>query len=209
MNIGKKNKIIGLLIIFVSIIVSLFALVPLENVKTNLWMRKVNDDTRIVDLSIPGTHDSGAMHSIFDVAGKCQDVSIKGQVNMGVRFFDLRLQLVNDEFKIVHSFVDQNLTFKTVIKDLASFIRNNKSEFLIISIKKEADELNSKRDFEEVLLEDMKQYNDVISYDSSLPNTLKEARGKIYIMARYSSSIGIPCNNGWKDSTTFILQYSR
>ena len=75
-------------------------------------------------MSIPGTHDSGATHSIFDVAGKCQDLDIETQLEIGVRFFDIRLQQVNDKFNVVHSFVDQGLTFDNVLKDLNSFLNN-------------------------------------------------------------------------------------
>lgn len=63
---------------------------------------------------IPGTHDSGAMHSIFDVAGKCQDLNIQQQLKIGVRFLDIRLRLKNDELEVVHSFVEQKLSFRSV-----------------------------------------------------------------------------------------------
>ena len=91
------------LIVISSLVVSLLAMIPINNSYSrdvNPWMSKVNDDTRIIDMSIPGTHDSGATHSLFDVAGKCQDLSVKQQLNVGTRFFDLRLQLVGEEFRI-------------------------------------------------------------------------------------------------------------
>ena len=42
-------------------------------------------------------------------------LSIKKQLKVGIRFLDIRLQLVNDELVVVHSFVDQDLTFKYVL----------------------------------------------------------------------------------------------
>ena len=167
-------------------------------------MSEVDDDMLITDLSIPGTHDSGATHSLFDVAGKCQDVSIKRQLNIGVRFLDLRLQLVGDEFKIVHSFVDQNLDLIDVLDDINDFIEKNNEEFIIISIKKDADDKNPKVQFEDELVKILKSYSN-ISLDNSLPKSLGEARGKIYILSRYEMEIGIPAYSGWVDDDSFKL----
>ena len=204
----KHSYILGLSISLLSVIISSFALLPINKSSSkspDLWMQKVNDDFLINELSIPGTHDSGALHSIFDVSGKCQDINIKTQLNIGVRFFDLRLQLVNDEFKIVHSFVDQNLSFTSVMKDLSSFIRSNSSEFLIISLKKEESDVNSSKSFKDALLDELTNYDDVLCFDSLLPKTLKEARGKIYIIDRYDLSVGISAYSGWVDSSTFTI----
>jgi 1-phosphatidylinositol phosphodiesterase len=166
------------------------------------WMSYIHDDTKISDISIPGTHDSGATHSIFDVSGKCQDLSVKQQLRVGVRFFDLRLQLVNDEFKIVHSFVKQNLSFKKVLKDLSKFIKEYNSEFIIISLKKEESDVNSTLDFKEKLTSDLNEYKDIISFDNVLPEYINDARGKIYIMDRYGLDYGLPLSY-WSDDTSF------
>ena len=180
----RKSKILIMVIMLAStVLISIFAFVPIErkyDESSINWMSKLSDDTNVLDLSLPGTHDSGALHSIADVAGKCQDIPISSQLEIGVRFFDLRLQLVNDEFKIVHSFVDQKLKFEKVVNDLYSFIKNNPTEFLIISIKQENSSLNS-----------------------SLPEKLGMARSKIFILSRFSEYYGIPAYYGWADDTSF------
>ena len=205
-----KNKILIALIMIVStIIISIFAFVSFDRKYDEIsidWMSKVSDDVNILDLSIPGTHDSGAQHSIADVAGKCQDLSISSQLEIGVRFLDLRLQLVNDEFRVVHSFVDQDLKFKTVVEDLYSFIKNYSSEFLIISIKEDNSAVNSTIAFDQALIKALKPYEDVFMLnESKLPKTLGEARSKIYILSRFSGDIGIPAYFGWNDDDSFEL----
>ncbi len=203
----KKYLIKSFIALFL-VLASVFAFSPINGINTNkpdLWMARLNDGVKVTQLSIPGTHDSGATHSIFDVAGKCQDISIKEQLAIGVRFLDLRLQMNNNEFDIVHSFVKQNLTFKGVLKDITNFIKQNPSEFLIISIKKEEESVNSTFDFEELLLQDFKPYSDLICLDGALPNTLGEARGKIYILSRYNSTVGIPAYSGWKDDDSCTI----
>ena len=170
-----KIKRKGIIFLIGVIIISLFSMIPLNTYsKKNVmpWMSYIHDDTKISDISIPGTHDSGATHSIFDVSGKCQDLSIKQQLRVGVRFFDLRLQLVNDEFKIVHSFVDQRLSFKKVMKDLSNFINENNSEFIIISLKKEASDKNSTLDFASIIGESMIKLNlDMLNAEANLLNS--------------------------------------
>lgn len=203
---NKKHKIIGIITLLAAIIISIFAMVPISNIKeSSIWMSKVDDNKKIVELSIPGTHDSGATHSIFDVAGKCQDLSIKQQLKIGVRFFDIRLQQVNDSLNVVHSFVDQNLSFEKVLKDMDGFIKENNSEFLIVSIKEDADSKNSNKSFDKLVLEYLNRYDKTICLDNNLPETIKEARGKIYILSRFSSEIGIQAYMGWQDSTTFTI----
>jgi 1-phosphatidylinositol phosphodiesterase len=203
----KKIFFTSIGVILLALIISIFAMVPIDkshDAYSKNWLKNVDDNAKITEVSLPGTHDSGATHSIADVAGKCQDLSIKTQLEIGVRFFDLRLQLVNDEFKIVHSFVDQNLKFSTVLKDLYSFIKENSSEYLIISIKEEASPVNSTLWFDEALIRDFEEYKDVFMInENKLPETVKEARGKIYLLSRFSGDIGIPAHYGWADDCSF------
>ena len=133
---STKNRIITAIsiILFITLL-SIFALIPIEEKHAvSIWMKDVDDNTLITTMSIPGTHDSGATHSIFDVAGKCQDTTIKQQLELGVRFLDLRLQLVNNEFKIVHSFVDQKQKLKSVLKDISTFIKEYNTCLLLFLI---------------------------------------------------------------------------
>ena len=204
MNKYKKHTIGGSIILTLCIIISIFAMIPIQkNYRVNPWMKNVGDDRLITTMSIPGTHDSGATHSIFDVAGKCQDLDIEAQLEIGVRFFDIRLQQVNDKFNVVHSFVDQKLDFEDVVEDMVDFIEDYPSEFLLVSIKEDADSKNSYKDFQSLLLSYLDE--EEFCFDSTLPKTLKEARGKIYILSRFNSTIGINAYEGWEDSTTFAL----
>ncbi len=206
---NKKTLILGVVTVLVVAISAICALIPVTKSharKANAWLSEISDSTKICDLSIPGTHDSGATHSIFDVAGKCQDLSIKSQLNIGVRFLDLRLQLINDKFQIVHSFVKQNLTFESVVLDMKNFLTQNPSEFLIISIKQEQSSVNSTLKFETALLNELKPANEIINFTSILPETVGEIRGKILIISRYSNStVGIPAHSGWIDDDCFEL----
>lgn len=203
-----KNKISSIISVILIFIIAYFSVAPLEEAEAGegrRWMAALDDSTPINQLSIPGTHDSGATHSIGDVAGKCQSLSIGEQLKIGVRFLDIRLQLVGDDFRIVHSFVDQGTDFDDTLEDIVEFIEENPTEFLFISIKKDADSKRPEGDFAKLLEDELREY-DIISDTTTLPGTAGEARGKIYIISRYEgSTMGIPAYDGWQDSTSFEM----
>ena len=203
----KKNTIKYGAAILLSVILTLAAVLPLQSGQADRsgWMAALEDSASLNALTIPGTHDSGALHSLADISGKCQSLSVGEQLKIGVRFLDIRLQLVDNELKVVHSFVDQMTDFEDVLEDMTSFIRNHESEFLIVSIKEDADPKRSDGAFAEVL-ETMLLSHEEISSARTLPETVGDARGSIHIVARYKdASIGLPCYDGWQDDTSFEL----
>lgn len=206
-NVKKYTIIIGMVIVIA--VLSILALIPIGRVKetdASHWMSKVADNMKITEMSIPGTHDSGALHSIADVAGKCQDLTIREQLKIGVRFLDIRLQLVRDELRVVHSFVDQASSFSEVMEDIAQFLRENPSEMLIVSIKEDADAVESTLSFSNAVSREVKPYESIVAAGNALPETLGEARGKVWVLARYGGNeMGISAGAGWMDSTTFEL----
>lgn len=184
------------------------AMLPIERavIDRSDWMKKLPDDAALNTLSVPGTHDSGALYAFAGVSGKCQSVGIPQQLKMGVRFLDIRLKLVRNELHVVHSFADQRLMLGEVLDSIASFIRDNPSEFLLVSFKEDDGPVKSDVTFASRLEEMLAGYEDVIAPDRALPEKLGDARGKIYILARYdSASVGIPAYHGWQDSASFAL----
>src|SRR5688500_16988143 len=54
------------------------------------WMGSLPDATNVAQLSIPGTHDSGARTEPVGGTAKCQNLSIADQLTAGVRYLDIR-----------------------------------------------------------------------------------------------------------------------
>ena len=195
------------IMLIVCVALTLVAVVPMQMGEADRsdWMAELDNGAALSSLTIPGTHDSGALYSIADLSGKCQSLSIAEQLRIGVRFFDIRLQLVDNELRVVHSFVDQLTYFKDVLSDMAEFIRDNESEFLLVSIKEDASSVGSDKDFTATLEQMLLSYPE-ISNATALPETVGAARGGIHILARYSgATIGLPCYFGWTDDDAFVL----
>ena len=177
-----------------------------EDTSYSSWMNKLSDDTALRDVSMPGSHDTMALYSIGNLAGQCQSLSLNDQLKLGVRFLDIRLKESNDQLKAVHGFIDQKATFSDIYLTTKVFLKNHPSEFIIMSIKEEADPSNSTVPFEQVLGE---YYKDTIFLKDvhEVPNTIKDLRGKILLLSRYNNpTYGIPAYSNWKDSCSFLME---
>ena len=51
------------------------------------WMQQIEGQTPICKISIPATHDSGAL--LGGAALQCQDITIREQLENGIRGFDI------------------------------------------------------------------------------------------------------------------------
>ena len=168
------------------------------------WMSKLDDNVSLRTINMPGSHDTMALYSIADLAGQCQSLSLHDQLNLGVRFLDIRLKEDHDKLKAVHGFIDQKVSFEKITKTIEDFIAKNPSEFIIMSVKEEEDPSNSEISFENAL----KSYlnKDIYLKDTELPSKLGDVRGKVMLLSRYANStIGVPAYEGWADSVSFTL----
>lgn len=111
----------------------------------NDWLKNVPDETLISEINIPGTHDSGTMYCDFRFFSRCQNTSIYDQLNMGIRFLDIRLEKKGDTLYVCHSISKcykdkrkkERLTFDRVFKDCRQFLADNPSETIIMSLKRD------------------------------------------------------------------------
>ena len=168
------------------------------------WMKRLDDNLSLREVNMPGSHDTMALYSIADLAGQCQSLSLEEQLNLGVRFLDIRLKEENNKLKVVHGFVDQKATFKQVTEVVETFLSKHTNEFLIMSIKEEAAASSSSLSFEDCL----KTYlgSDKYLKDTLLPEKVGDVRGKVVLLSRYqNSTIGVPAYSEWKDSTSFTM----
>lgn len=202
-----RKVVYRLAAVLVSFAAAAFSVMPLERSQADFscWMAVLPEETAISSLSVPGTHDSGALHAFADVSGKCQAVPIEEQLEMGVRFFDIRLRQDEDSLHVVHSFVDQRTTLEEVLDAFSDFVEENPSEFLIFSFKEDTSPVRPSMPFAQCL-EGYLSGCPAFQKDRALPAALGEARGKCFVLARYAgASAGVEAFDGWKDDDSFPL----
>lgn len=157
------------------------------------WMKYVDDNKFLDELSIPGTHDSGTCSVDNDTEPqssqvKCQQDYIPTQLLEGIRYFDIRLGK-GDDPGIDHGIFyllkkDGNyLHLSDVIGYFKTFLNENPSEALIMLASRGNDEATDESittAFGKVMDE-----NPNLFYTSSRVPTLHEVRGKIVLLRRF------------------------
>ena len=158
------------------------------------WMGAVKDDTLLTDMDIPGTHDAATMRTNYlRIFAQCQLLSIRDQLNAGVRYFDIRLGVDTFDIKtlnLVHGMLttceDENgdrLRWNKVKGWIEDFLNNNPTETVILQIK--ADESIDR--VESIIPEQLSGWDHVYRGDH-IP-TLGEARGKVVVLSRLSDDL--------------------
>ena len=155
------------------------------------WMSALPDTTPISKINIPGTHDSASRFVSVSWITKCQHTDIPHQLNMGVRLLDIRMELKNDTFVAVHAIIDcrkkrflfsEKITFTDVLNDCITFLDENPSETLLMSIK-EDDGHNGDVFYEKFYKQFIALHKDRWFLQNRFP-TLGECRGKIVLLRR-------------------------
>ena len=169
------------------------------------WMANFKDTELLSQLSIPGTHDSGALYEPFPGTAKCQNLTIAEQLNIGVRFIDIRCRHIDNSFTIHHGSVYQNLTFQDVLNTCNAFLDANPTETIIMSVKEEYDPENNTRPFEQTFVSYVNQNFSRWFFGTKIP-TLGQVRGKIVLFKRFVTSIpgGLDAT-AWADDTSFSI----
>ena len=178
----------------------------------NDFLSKIEDNTPLSQILLPGTHDSGATRDFFIPAtARCQWMSITQQLNAGVRYMDIRLTRVKGKLDVYHGPAYQGISFEDVVSDVLEFLEENPSETLIMCIKEESDAKGENGNFEDMVKYSIDKNADKWFLENRIP-TLGEVRGKIVLMRRYwapsnsTTAIGFDASIGWADNTTFTLE---
>ena len=166
------------------------------------WMKRIDGKKRMCKLSIPATHDSGALEG-----GKLlqtQDVSLEEQLNIGIRGFDIRLKAEDDELRVYHGTARQSITWeKDVLLLFLDFLKKHPSETLVVSVKCEG---GSKEEYKRLLSESISNeaYQQYFVDKFRADITLDECRGRIFFVHRdevMENYPGVYCY-GWEDNVT-------
>ncbi|RMD40815.1 hypothetical protein DV735_g4300, partial [Chaetothyriales sp. CBS 134920] len=182
------------------------------------WQAKIANDTPLGALSIPGTHNSPTCYAA-PPSVRCQAVSPVEQLNKGTRFFDIRLQLPepfdinSDRLLMVHSVFPISLLapkyFRDLYNEILKFLRENPTETLILSLKREGTGTGTDEQLSLIL---KKYYTNPREWftEPRLP-TLGEVRGRIVLFRRFNLAPSLKGEwggkgwgidaTGWADNT--------
>jgi len=173
------------------------------------WMSFIGDSTSLGELTLPGSHDSGAMVEPVLGTAKCQSLSIGDQLAIGVRYLDIRLRQISDALVVHHGSVYQNQNFDDVLRQVTGFLQAHPSEAVVMEVSSEYTPANNTESYEQTFLRyvDNPGYAAYWSRRGQIP-TLGEVRGKIVLLRRFAGTAGGAGGidvTGWRDNTQFTL----
>ncbi|KAF9474654.1 PLC-like phosphodiesterase [Pholiota conissans] len=186
-----------------------------KSAKTCDWMAKFPDNTKLVHMNLPGTHDTSTWNytdatqaSLLRYTGpippaevyRCQEDSILQSLNDGIRVFDLRVAYNpgNDTLGFHHSaaLLSPTTRVEDVFFGLYNWLDNHPTEAVLVSINHESGTGTP---------EDSQFYEKLygiinapvaqkywVQVNGTL-GTLGEARGKLTLLQRYSYDL-LPSN---------------
>ncbi len=156
------------------------------------WMAELEDDKRLNELVLPGTHDSATQYVQLGYFSKCQALSIREQLEAGFRYLDIRLGFSDRELKLMHGFVNcktgsmpwsGTLYLKELLEQCYDFLEAHPSEAVAFVVKHEhGDEPSA---MVASALSKLIRENPEYWYAGTEIPTLAEARGKLVLFRRY------------------------
>ncbi len=177
-----------------------------QNPIPTAWMKQLPDSIPLCHLSIPATHDSGALEG--GEAFQTQDLTLEEQLELGVRGFDIRLKACdNNLLGVYHSIVFQDMYWETeVLPTFITFLEEYPSETLIVFVKKEG---GSNTAFANLLTQSLASPQNAPYFVTNVSNdiTLSTCRGKIILIHRDNLLTDFPgaqCH-GWQNNTSSLI----
>ena len=172
------------------------------NISSTDWMETVPDETKLSNMSIPGTHDSCTQYVDMRYIFQCQDASVATQLIYGYRYLDMRLVLEKRSgqetlvlkhniarCKVSDSPFSRTLTLADVLKDVYAFLDEHPNETVIMCMKAE----NSKDDVaavQKALYEMIDQAPERWYLKNEIP-TLGAVRGRIVLATRFDDKLQV------------------
>lgn len=173
----------------------------------NCWMKEIDGEKFINEISIPGSHDTCALYEPLRELAQCQTHTVTDQLNMGVRYLDIRANVVKSDLAISHGPIFQGITFDKVIEQCYDFLRKNSSETIIVSLKHELVSRDKKNEFNSLFIEMLNAHKEMWFIDNRLPK-LSEVRGKLILLNRVKDlGIGIDASENWIHNGTSLIEH--
>lgn len=160
-------------------------------------MSFIDGNKSIKEINIPGTHDSGTQYVSTNVKHyRCQSLSIKEQLEIGVRYLDIRSYIKGKMtipqikhagalcLKTEENGSENCLTLSDVIKIAENFLLQHSSEAVFLQVKNEGGNDRQLVDY----LSSYINNNDIhhLFWTNDRIPLLSEIRGKIVLIRRFT-----------------------
>ena len=154
------------------------------------WLTALADETPLVELSIPGTHDTmtfggGAVWWLTRPYSRTQTLELAEQLRAGVRYLDIR---VRNDGTLSHAWVGVSGTLDDVFAAAETFLTEQPGEFLLVRLRDE--QRTDHRAFRQTVAPILSASADRLWRPSDHRAMLGEARGSIVVLRDTLGSLG-------------------
>ncbi|XP_053467969.1 1-phosphatidylinositol phosphodiesterase-like isoform X2 [Ictalurus furcatus] len=149
------------------------------------WMKELDGNTLLSDITIPGTHDTMALYG--GPAAECQAWSLEDQLKAGIRYLDLRVYAFKNTLYLMHGIIYQHSKFTMALDTLKAFLSEFPSETVLVRVKPDLFDKSKVQESVEKLIEG----DSSVWVKSTIPR-LDEVRGKIVFVQEDSFLLGVP-----------------
>jgi 1-phosphatidylinositol phosphodiesterase len=155
------------------------------------WMASLSSDASLSELSLPGTHDSGAYKTGGDIVFT-QSMGLREQLQSGIRAWDIRLKTEsNGRLTVYHGISRQGQDYESdVLATASGFLDAHPNEAIVMRVKHET---GSAEAFDSAVRAVLNRFARVYTGTSNNP-LLRDIRGKIVVLQDFASNarFGIP-----------------
>ena len=148
---------------------------------TNNWMSYLPNSTKLRDVSIPGTHDSGARY--LGLAYEAQSWTITEQLNAGIRYLDIRCRPTGTSFAIHHGNGFQKQMFGDIMNEVVSFLNAHPNETIVMRMKaNEHTPESGSESASQIWTRYRTRYSSHLYQGHNTNPTLGDVRGKVFVL---------------------------
>ena len=158
-------------------------------------MSELDNNTRLRDINIPGTHNSASLYGGHIVI--TQKMSIEEQLLAGVRFLDIRLRQTENVCWLytMAPFLKRQM-FGDILHQVGRFLYSYPTETVLIRIRNEYRGKNNSEPFCDTFARYFSNYYPLFWQGSEENPTISQLRGKIVILENFarktSQKFGLP-----------------
>ena len=166
--------------------------IPSTSTVGNNWITPLDDNIYVSQISIPGTHDAATGDGTYFRLGQTQELTLDQQFEIGIRAFDLRPAVSNNDLILCHGMVATTFAWDQVMERFKYYLSEHPGEFIIALIRHEDEYDNKNANWGNIMqgkLESLKnetnpKTNESYTADFKPDLTVGELRGKILFLCR-------------------------
>ncbi len=142
------------------------------------------------EVNLAGTHDSATAFCAFQKIARCQELTFRQQLEIGIRLLDIRLCKKGTEFYLVHGKANcyrdgtkrERLSFDEVFEVVLDFLKENPRETVVLSVKQDRGHFE-KAFFKAFYEKYIRRHESLWFLENRVPR-LSECCGKLVLLRR-------------------------